>query len=121
MITAFPPKNGFIFFFCFFIYSSLLAQIKLDDIKNKITSKAEKEILTLENKNPLQKKVFLDSLQERLKAGDTLIMHYKLNDIKSLINKTKKDSVIYPAIRISIPKKDKNCKVCKNIINRELF
>jgi hypothetical protein len=107
MITAFPPKNGFIFFFCFFIYSSLLAQIKLDDIKNKITSKAEKEILTLENKNPLQKKVFLDSLQERLKAGDTLIMHYKLNDIKSLINKTKKDSVIYPAIRISIPKKDK--------------
>jgi hypothetical protein len=107
MITAFPPKNGFIFFFCFFIYSSLLAQIKLDGIKNKITSKAEKEILTLENKNPLQKKVFLDSLQERLKAGDTLIMHYKLNDIKSLINKTKKDSVIYPAIRISIPKKDK--------------
>lgn len=107
MITAFPPKNGFIFFFCFFIYSSLLAQIKLDGIKNKITSKAEKEILTLENKNPLQKKVFLDSLQERLKAGDTLIMHYKLNDIKSLINKTKKDSVIYPAVRISIPKKDK--------------
>ena len=107
MITAFPPKNGFIFFFCFFIYSSLLAQIKLDGIKNKITSKAEKEILTLENKNPLQKIVFLDSLQERLKAGDTLIMHYKLNDIKSLINKTKKDSVIYPAVRISIPKKDK--------------
>jgi len=107
MITAFHKKNGFIFFFCFFIYSSLLAQIKLDDLKNKITSKAEKEILTLENKNPLQKKVFLDSLQERLKAGDTLIMHYKLNDIKSLINKARKDSVIYPAVKISIPKKDK--------------
>lgn len=107
MITAFPPKNGYIFFFCFFIYSSVMAQIKLDDIKNKLTAKAEKEISVLENKNPLQKKVFLDSLQERLKAGDTLIMHYKLNDIKSLINKSKKDSVIYPAVRISIPKKDK--------------
>ena len=107
MITAFPPKNGYIFFFCFFIYSSVIAQIKLDDIKNKLTAKAEKEISILENKNPLQKKVILDSLQERLKAGDTLIMHYKLNDIKSLINKVKKDSVTYPAIRISIPKRDK--------------
>ncbi|MDP5049930.1 MAG: hypothetical protein NWQ39_16115 [Saprospiraceae bacterium] len=84
-----------------------MAQIKLDDIKDKITSKAEKEISSLEIKNPLRKKVILDSLQERLKAGDTLIMHYKLNDIKSLINKAKKDSVTYPAIRISIPKKDK--------------
>ncbi len=107
MITSFPKKNGFIFFFCFFMYSSLMAQIKLDDIKNKITSKAEKEISILENKNPLQKKVILDSLQERLKEGDTLIMHYKLNDIKSLINKVKKDSVTYPAVRISIPKRDK--------------
>ena len=107
MITAFPPKNGYIFFFCFFIYSSVIAQIKLDDIKNKLTAKAEKEISILENKNPLQKKVILDSLQERLKAGDTLIMHYKLNDIKSLINKVKKDSVTYPAVRISIPKRDK--------------
>jgi hypothetical protein len=107
MITSFPKKNGFIFFFCFFMYSSLMAQIKLDDIKNKITSKAEKEISILEIKNPLQKKVILDSLQERLKAGDTLIMHYKLNDIKSLINKVKKDSVTYPAVRISIPKRDK--------------
>ena len=107
MITAFPPKNGYIFFFCFFIYSSVIAQIKLDDIKNKLAAKAEKEISILENKNPLQKKVILDSLQERLKAGDTLIMHYKLNDIKSLINKVKKDSVTYPAVRISIPKKDK--------------
>ena len=107
MITAFPKKNGYIFFFCFFIYSSVMAQIKLDDIKNKLTAKAEKEISVLENKNPLQKKVFLDSLQERLKAGDTLIMHYKLIDIKSLINKAKKDSVTYPAVRISIPKKDK--------------
>jgi hypothetical protein len=34
-------------------------------------------------------------------------MHYKLIDIKSLINKAKKDSVTYPAVRISIPKKDK--------------
>ena len=107
MITAFPPKNGYIFFFCFFIYSSVIAQIKLDDIKNKLAAKAEKEISILENKNPLQKKVILDSLQERLKAGDTLIMHYKLDDIKSLINKAKKDSVTYPAVRISIPKKDK--------------
>jgi hypothetical protein len=107
MITAFPPKNGYIFFFCFFIYSSVIAQIKLDDIKNKLAPKAEKEISILENKNPLQKKVILDSLQERLKAGDTLIMHYKLNDIKSLINKVKKDSVTYPAVRISIPKRDK--------------
>ena len=107
MITAFTNKNGYIFFFCFFIYSPVIAQIKLDDIKNKLAAKAEKEISILENKNPLQKKVILDSLQERLKAGDTLIMHYKLNDIKSLINKTKKDSVIYPAVRISIPKKDK--------------
>ena len=107
MITAFPPKNGYIFFFCFFIYSSVIAQIKLDDIKNKLAAKAEKEISILENKNPLQKKVILDSLKERLKAGDTLIMHYKLNDIKSLINKVKKDSVTYPAVRISIPKRDK--------------
>jgi len=107
MITAFPQKNGYIFFFCFFIYSSVIAQIKLDDIKNKLTAKAEKEISILENKNPLQKKVILDSLQERLKAGDTLIMHYKLNDIKSVINKVKNDSVTYPAVRISIPKRDK--------------
>jgi len=107
MITAFPPKNGYIFFFCFFIYSSVIAQIKLDDIKNKLAAKAEKEISILENKNPLQKKVILDSLQERLKAGDTLIVHYKLNDIKSLINKVKNDSVTYPAVRISIPKRDK--------------
>ena len=106
MITAFPPKNGYLFFFCFFIYSSVIAQIKLDDIKNKLAAKAEKEISILENKNPLQKKVILDSLQERLKAGDTLIMHYKLNDIKSLINKVKNDSVTYPAVRISIPKRD---------------
>ena len=107
MINAFTNKNGYIFFFCFFIYSSVIAQIKLDDIKNKLTAKAEKEISILENKNPLQKKVILDSLQERLKAGDTLIMHYKLNDIKSLINKVKKDSVTYPEVRISIPKRDK--------------
>ena len=107
MITAFNNKNGYIFFFCFFIYSPVIAQIKLDDIKNKLVAKAEKEISILENKNPLQKKVILDSLQERLKAGDTLIMHYKLNDIKSLINKVKKDSVTYPAVRISIPKRDK--------------
>lgn len=107
MITASPQKNGFLFFFCFFINSSLMAQIKLDEIKNKITSKAEKEISILENKNPLQKKAILDSLQERLKAGDTLIMYYNLNDIKSLINKAKKDSVTFPAVRISIPKKDK--------------
>jgi hypothetical protein len=107
MITAFTNKNGYIFFFCFFIYSPVIAQIKLDDIKNKLVAKAEKEISILENKNPLQKKVILDSLQERLKAGDTLIMHYKLNDIKSLINKVKKDSVTYPAVRISIPKRDK--------------
>ena len=107
MITSFPEKFGYIFFYCFFIYSSVMAQIKLDDIKNKLTAKAEKEISILENKNPLQKKVILDSLQERLKAGDTLIMHYKLNDIKSLINKVKKDSVTYPAVRISIPKRDK--------------
>jgi hypothetical protein len=107
MITAFTNKNGYIFLFCFFIYSPVIAQIKLDDIKNKLVAKAEKEISILENKNPLQKKVILDSLQERLKAGDTLIMHYKLNDIKSLINKVKKDSVTYPAVRISIPKRDK--------------
>ncbi len=107
MITAFTNKNGYIFFFCFFIYSSVMAQIKLDDIKNKLAAKAEKEISILENKNPLQKKVILDSLQQKLKAGDTLIMHYKLNDIKSLINKVKKDSVTYPAVRISIPKRDK--------------
>jgi hypothetical protein len=107
MIPSFLKKFGFVFFHCFFIYSSVMAQIKLDDIKDKITSKAEKEISSLEIKNPLRKKVILDSLQERLKAGDTLIMHYKLNDIKSLINKAKKDSVTYPAIRISIPKKDK--------------
>jgi len=122
MITAFPKKNGYIFFFCFFICSSLIAQIKLDSIKNKITEKAEKEMPTLENKITekakkemstlenkilLQKKVFLDSLQERLKTGDTLILNYKLNDIKSLLNKPKKDSVTHPAIKISIPKKDK--------------
>ena len=107
MIPSFLKKFGFVFVHCFFIYSSVMAQIKLDDIKDKITSKAEKEISSLEIKNPLRKKVILDSLQERLKAGDTLIMHYKLNDIKSLINKAKKDSVTYPAIRISIPKKDK--------------
>jgi hypothetical protein len=102
MITAFQKKNGYIFFFCFFICSSLIAQIKLDSIKNKITEKAEKEMPTLENKITekakkemstlenkilLQKKVFLDSLQERLKTGDTLILNYKLNDIKSLLNK----------------------------------
>ena len=107
MIPSFLKKFGFVFFHCFFIYSSVMAQIKLDDIKDKITSKAEKEISSLEIKNPLRKKVILDSLQERLKAGDTLIMHYKLNDIKSLINKVKKDSVTYPAVRISIPKRDK--------------
>lgn len=107
MITSFPEKFGYIFFYCFFIYSSVMAQIKLDDIKNKITTKAEKEISSLEIKNPLQKKVNLDSLKERLKAGDTLIMHFKLDDIKSLINKTIKDSVTYPAVKVLIPKKDK--------------
>ena len=56
MITAFTNKNGYIFFFCFFIYSPVIAQIKLDDIKNKLAAKAEKEISILENKNPLQKK-----------------------------------------------------------------
>ena len=63
MITSFPEKFGYIFFYCFFIYSSVMAQIKLDDIKNKITTKAEKEISSLEIKNPLQKKVNLDSLK----------------------------------------------------------
>jgi hypothetical protein len=52
MITAFTNKNGYIFFFCFFIYSPVIAQIKLDDIKNKLVAKAEKEISILENKNP---------------------------------------------------------------------
>jgi hypothetical protein len=107
MITAFTNKNGYIFFFCFFIYSPVIAQIKLDDIKNKLAAKAEKEISILENKNPLQKKVILDSLQERLKAGEILIMNYMLDDINSLVNSVKRDSVTFPAVSVLIPKRDK--------------
>ena len=153
MIITLPKKKHCIFFFCFFICSSLMAQIKLDSMKNKITAKAEKEISTLENilsekmaqikpdsiknkitakaekemstlenilsekaekemstlKNKilLQKKVILDSLQERLKAGEILIMNYMLDDINSLVNKVKRDSVTYPAVRVLIPKRDK--------------
>lgn len=84
-----PP---FLFFLFLFLWiSNVSAQIKLADLQDDLHSN----------------KSFIDSLQEKLKSGDTLILNYKLDKIKSMIKNPKKDSITYSTIQILIPKKDK--------------
>lgn len=81
-----------LFFICLLsLYSNVSAQIKPSDLKDKA----------------LPKKSVIDSLQDQLTSGDTLILNYTLAEIKSIIKNPKKDSITYPTVQVLIPKKDK--------------
>ncbi|MDP4698610.1 MAG: hypothetical protein NWS66_01595 [Saprospiraceae bacterium] len=81
-----------LFFICLlFLFSNVSAQIKPSDLKDK----------------SLPKKSMIDSLQDKLTSGDTLILNYTLGEIKSMIKNPKKDSITYPTVQVLIPKKDK--------------
>lgn len=54
-----------------------------------------------------QKNIFIDSLQQKLKAGDTIILNYPSDEIKSWLKKPIKDSVTYSTLEISLAKKEK--------------
>jgi len=53
-----------------------------------------------------QKNIFIDSLQQKLKAGDTITLNYQSDEIKTWLKKPIKDSVTYSALEISIAKKE---------------
>lgn len=92
MITITIKISQFLFFICLLsLYSNVSAQIKPSDIKDKA----------------LPKKSVIDSLQDKLTSGDTLILNYTLGEIKSMIKNPKKDSITYPTVQVLIPKKDK--------------
>ncbi len=74
-----------------FLYSNISAQVKPSDVKDK----------------SLPKKSLMDSLQDKLTSGDTLILNYTLAEIKSLVKNPKKDSITYATVQVLIPKKDK--------------
>lgn len=87
--------------------SNVTAQIKLGDLSDKLTDKAEKAISTIVIEKSLPKKLFIDSLQKKLSSGDTLVLNYTLDEIKSMIKNPKKDSITYATVQVLIPKKDK--------------
>lgn len=97
-----------LFFICLLsLYSNISAQIKPSDLKNKLTEQAEKTVSSILKDKALPKKSMIDSLQQKLSSGDTLILNYTLGEIKSMIKKPKKDSITYPTVQVLIPKKDK--------------
>lgn len=97
-----------LFFICLlFLYSNISAQIKPGDLKDKLTEQAEKTVSTILKDSALLKKSIIDSLQDKLTSGDTLILNYTLGEIKSMIKSPKKDSITYATVLVLIPKKDK--------------
>lgn len=95
-----------IFLFFLFFQTNIWAQIKLDNIKNTLNEKVEKSISSLNIKDIMAKKPFLDSLHEKLKKGDTLNLPFHLNDLKSILKFNGKDSVTFGAVKVLIPKKN---------------
>jgi len=95
-----------IFLFFLFFQTNIWAQIKLDNIKNTLNEKVEKPISSLNIKDIMAKKPFLDSLHEKLKKGDTLNLPFHLNDLKSILKFNGKDSVTFGAVKVLIPKKN---------------
>ena len=93
-----------IFLFFLFFQTNIWAQIKLDNIKNTLNEKVEKPISSLNIKDIMAKKPFLDSLHEKLKKGDTLNLPFHLNDLKSILKFNGKDSVTFGAVKVLIPK-----------------
>ena len=97
-----------LFFICLLsLYSNVSAQIKPSDLKDKLTEQAEKTVSSILKDKALPKKSVIDSLQDQLTSGDTLILNYTLAEIKSMIKNPKKDSITYPTVQVLIPKKDK--------------
>ena len=97
-----------LFFICLLsLYSNVSAQVKPSDLKDKITEQAEKTASTILKVSALPKKSVIDSLQDKLTSGDTLILNYTLGEIKSMIKNPKKDSITYPTVQVIIQKKDK--------------
>ncbi|MFN9952966.1 MAG: hypothetical protein ACK55I_07685, partial [bacterium] len=97
-----------LFFICLSsLYSNISAQVKPADLKDKLTEQAEKTVSTILKVSALPKKSVIDSLQDKLTSGDTLILNYTLGEIKSMIKNPKKDSITYPIVQVLIPKKDK--------------
>lgn len=97
-----------LFFICLLsLYSNVSAQVKPSDLKDKITEQAEKTAFTILKVSALPKKSVIDSLQDKLTSGDTLILNYTLGEIKSMIKNPKKDSITYPTVQVIIQKKDK--------------
>lgn len=97
-----------LFFICLSsLYSNISAQVKPADLKDKLTEQAEKTVSSILKVSALPKKSVIDSLQDKLTSGDTLILNYTLGEIKSMIKNPKKDSITYPIVQVLIPKKDK--------------
>ena len=97
-----------LFFICLlFLYSNISAQIKPGDLKDKLAEQAEKIVSTILKDKSLPKKSMIDSLQNKLTLGDTLILNYTLAEIKSMVKSPKKDSITYATVQVLIPKKDK--------------
>jgi hypothetical protein len=97
-----------LFFICLLLwFSNVSAQVKPSDLKDKITQQAEKTASTILKVSALPKKSVIDSLQDKLTSGDTLILNYTLGEIKSMIKNPKKDSITYPTVQVIIQKKDK--------------
>ena len=97
-----------LFFICLlFLYSNISAQIKPGDLKDKLAEQAEKIVSTILKDKSLPKKSIIDSLQNKLTLGDTLILNYTLAEIKSMVKSPKKDSITYATVQVLIPKKDK--------------
>jgi hypothetical protein len=108
MVRLISKISLFLFVICLLLwFSNVTAQIKPADLRDKLTDKVEKSIPTLIKDKSFQKTSFIDSLQKKLTSGDTLILNYKLDEIKSMIKNPKKDSITYATVQILIPKKDK--------------
>ena len=108
MITITIKISQFLFFICLIsLYSNVSAQIKPSDLKDKLAEQAEKTVSTILKDKSLPKKSMIDSLQNKLTLGDTLILNYTLAEIKSMVKSPKKDSITYATVQVLIPKKDK--------------
>lgn len=108
MITITIKISKFLFFICLLsLYSNVSAQIKPSDLKDKLAEQAEKTVSTILKDKSLPKISMIDSLQDKLTLGDTLILNYTFAEIKSTVKNPKKDSITYATVQVLIPKKDK--------------
>jgi hypothetical protein len=108
MIPLTSKISPFLFVTCLLFWlSNVTAQIKQADLLDKLTDKAEKAVSSIIKDKSLPKTSFIDSLQEKLTLGDTLILNYTLGEIKSMIKNPKKDSVTYATVQVLVPKKEK--------------